>query len=503
MKYNPEKDLWFDKNNKSFIKNSFDPSNELFIEINSEIWEVNYQGNRHYINWDKINLPENIKNDYKKIAKLKFQKKSAHYIGKTRVLLDFLSFHLPSSVKNISDLNIKNILEIWGKMNPNNRIFFREYYKEFAEKDDFGANIKLYYEIKTWQARTETLNLKDVLYWNESRGALTKDEEKVFRDFLKNEKTSDIKEMSLILFGWLLLETIKRPSQILSMKKDSLRIVGKAPNEEYYVVIKPVKYQTGSEERWWRISKELGEKIIEYKDIKEVNKLQSKYDKLLVSSSDSMKRQKQISTAIMGEGLRKYISDKKIISPRTGEILHIKPLRLRHTGATRLAFIGIARDIIQEVLEHDSPESAKAYVDAVGSELISKLERSDRNMGSVFAQFEHAYFNGKIVDKSEKPPIIVPKIESTPLIVGSCSKNTLQDGACGRHPFLSCYNGCPHFLAWRETDHYKSLDYVEQEIKRWESFLSDGDNHAPLNEYKKVRDSIIEVIEIIEDDRGL
>lgn len=61
MNYNPEKDLWFDKNGKSFIKNSFDPSNELFIEINNEIWEVNHQGNRHYINWDKINLPENIK----------------------------------------------------------------------------------------------------------------------------------------------------------------------------------------------------------------------------------------------------------------------------------------------------------------------------------------------------------------------------------------------------------------------------------------------------------
>ena len=123
-------------------------------------------------------------------------------------------------------------------------------------------------------------------------------------------------------------------------------------------------------------------------------------------------------------------------------------------------------------------------------------------MGSFFTHLENAYFKGNVVQKSDKPPIIVPEYDSNPLIVGSCSKNTVKDGACGRHPFLSCYNGCGNFLAWRETDHYKSLNYINKEIERWESFLGEGDNRSVLNEYIKVRESIMEVISLIESDKG-
>jgi len=190
----------------------------------------------------------------------------------------------------------------------------------------------------------------------------------------------------------------------------------------------------------------------------------------------------------------------RLISPRTNELLHIKPRRLRHTGATLLAMRGVSRDLIAEILEHDSTESAQAYIDAVASELAPQLEKADRNMGNMFHHLNHAFFNGKIIDEMPSKPIIIPIKTDTPLIVGSCGKNTIKDGKCDRHPFLGCYNGCSNFLAWREQDHRKALIYVEQEIERWKEASGHADQEALLMEYREVEEAICEVIERIEEE---
>lgn len=500
MRYLPELDVFLGDDENYYVKNEFDPENPIFINVTGDVWSANYKGEAYSINWSEINLDENVIQEFKYLAKEKLKKNALKYMVNFKHTLIKVSEVTSNTWTSFSDLSMEDFLKIWEHLIPHYRSYFREWYIYFAENNILGADIRMAREIETWKARKEHLHLKDVLYWDKEKGSLTRQEERILRNILRDYKDKNPKDLGIHVFAWAMLETVKRSSQVLHIKADGLKCIGDN-NKEYFLEMTPVKYQTGDDVSWWKISSELAELIQHYSEISEIKSLQNKYDKLIVWESSSLKERGVVSSATMGSALKNYIKSKKIISPRTGGILHIKPLRLRHTGATRLAANGIARDVIQEILEHDSRESAQAYIDAIGSDLLPKLEQSDRNMGSFFKQLENAYFKGNVVQKSEKPPIVVPEYDSNPLIVGSCAKNTVKDGACGRHPFLSCYNGCGNFLAWRETDHYKSLNYIDKEIERWESFLSEGDNHSVLNEYKKVRESIVEVINLIEKDK--
>ena len=500
MKYVPEKDIFIKDNGDCYIKNEFDPKDPIFINITNNVWITNYKGEAYSIDWSAIDLNERVLKEFRNLAQEKIKRNTIKYMVNFKHILWKVSEVTSNKWSSFSEFDVQDLLKIWEYLIPHYRSYFREWYVYFAENNILGADIRMAREMQTWKARREHLHLKDVLYWHKEKGALTRQEERILRNILRDYKDKNQKDLAIHVFAWAMLETVKRSSQILHIKADGLKCVGDK-NKEYFLEMMPVKYQTGDDVSWWKISNELADLITYYSEIPEIKTLQNKYDKLIVLGSSSLKERGVISSAIMGSALKNYIKSKKIISPRTGDVLHVKPLRLRHTGATRLATNGIARDVIQEILEHDSPESAQAYIDAMGSDLLPKLEQSDRNMGSFFAQLENAYFKGNVVQKSEKPPIIIPEYNSNPLIVGSCAKNTVKDGACGRHPFLSCYNGCDNFLAWRETDHYKSLNYINKEIERWESFLSDDDNHSVLNEYKKVRESIVEVINLIEKDK--
>ena len=96
-----------------------------------------------------------------------------------------------------------------------------------------------------------------------------------------------------------------------------------------------------------------------------------------------------------------YIRRRKIISPRTNKIMHVTPVRLRHTGATLLAFGGVARDLIQEILEHESAGSAQAYIDAISSEIGKAIDKADRNLGNIISQLSKS-FSGTIVNRSKR-----------------------------------------------------------------------------------------------------
>ena len=164
-----------------------------------------------------------------------------------------------------------------------------------------------------------------------------------------------------------------------------------------------------------------------------------------------------------------------------------------------MALQGVPRDEIQEVLEHDSPYSADAYIQAVGSDLMPALERAtDRGVGKVFAELHHIYFfKGAIVDKVGSKTVHIPVVVenvAAPAVVGSCGK----DGACKKHPFWACYNGCPHFLAWRDGPHRTSLEFVESELKRW-SDVEGGKERSKLGkDFDRVGAAIHEVIAQIE-----
>lgn len=230
--------------------------------------------------------------------------------------------------------------------------------------------------------------------------------------------------------------------------------------------------------------------------------MQKSYDKFWILDCPSLHKERVVSAAQARVGLIRYVEKALgLISPRTKKPLHVTATRIRHTGATRLAFKGVSRDLISEILEHDNPGSCQSYIDAVGSELCPSLDKADRNMGSLFKELSQVYFEGKVVDEITEQPILIPDFsESTPipLFVGSCSRDTCSEGSCKKHPFVGCYNGCSNFLAWREADHHRALLFAEKELERWQKANGNGEQASTIKEYEDLKSNIMEVIDRIE-----
>ncbi len=511
--YNPETDTWTDDAGRTYIKNQFNPVVHQWLDITTPCWSMSHRGVKHAIDWDSLGLPEGLLTPLRQAVQGKMKISSPDLLRMTKnALVSFAQLADPGWT-DFSEISTSDMSRVWAGLNPRYRVYIRELYRTMAHLGIGGARADIALEMKHWRARSDTLMLRDVLQWHETRGALTSSEEKVLRETLSTEGygyESD-REHGARIFGWLLLDTLKRPSQVLAIRKDGVREVpGADGKSEWFVEVQPVKFQTGLPLRWWRISESLAMEIIEYGKRKRVMELQARYDRLIVWDVNSLFEHGVISGASAKCELQSYIQKRKVISPRTGSPLQVTPTRIRHTGATRLAFQGVSRDLIQEILEHDRPESAQSYIDAVGSEIVPAIEKAGRMMGNIFYELNKGFFRGRVVPEiSDSPPVVVPEFTPTPIIVGSCGRDTLKDGVCPRHPFLSCYDGCSCFFAWDNPDpHGKALRYFEKEISRWEKSIEAAKRaekpyliaDRTLQTYQRAATAAQEVLQHIKDD---
>lgn len=503
--YDPVKDLWVDENNCCFVENKFDPRKPIFIDVSGDLW---IYSNKHtsYIDWNEIKLPVSIKNEFRWAIREKLRINSVAYLDKCRLMLLELSkldLYMYSSILNV---DIVNLLNIFDSIPSAYQSFLRELYDNLSLAfGDSGSRIKSKKLKKTNIKRRSTSILKEVLEWNPNKGALTIDEKILFLKAIKNWTPSNTKEHATKIFGWLLAEMPKRSKQIRELKRECLKIVQPKNSIEYFVKIKPVKFQTGKEESWWPISEDLYYEMISYSTRPDVKRLQEKYDLYLVFDSLDLHRNNVIGAATFKSLLQDLVKNKlKLECDRTGEYLNVTPNRLRHTGATELAYKGVPREIISEALEHDNSVSCQSYIDAIGSELCPSINKADRNMGGMFQHFKTIYFDGKIVNELSSQRIVVPdfnEVQPLSLFVGSCSRDTCKEGVCKNHPFISCYNGCPNFLAWKEADHKIALNFVEKELDRWRSAIDNQTFSSTIQEYELLKENIVSVIQRIESSK--
>lgn len=476
LTYSPDSDLWKDDFGNLFIKNEFVPEKPLWIDITSTVWNVSYGGVNNTVDWELLEKFPQFLAAFQEVACSKLKINSASYLGKIKQLVAALVPLLDRTWNDFSDISATELADIWEQLNPSCKIMLREFYTQMATLRIGGAKPDIAIEIKHWLARNNTQSLRDVLQWHETRGALTSAEEKVLREILS---TSAIgyetdKEHGCRIFAWLLMDTLKRSSQVLRIRKNGVRRVDNKDNTEWFVEVEPVKYQSGLPTRWWKISNALAKEIESYSSRESVKALQNKYDRLIVWDVTGLHEHGIIGSADAKSALTHYIYRRNAISPRTGKRLHVTPVRIRHTGGTRLAFQGVSREIISEILEHDCPESAQSYIDAIGEEIVLKIDAAGRIMGNIFFELNKGYFQGRLVEEIDLPPVVIPEFSPSPIIVGSCGRDTIADGVCPKHPFLSCYDGCTCFFAWNTPDpHNKALRYFEKEISRWEAKIED------------------------------
>lgn len=506
-----------DEEGNRFMLSEFDGESYISISHDGSVWTSIYSGRSAVMDWrEASHISAELRTALQQICKDKYKQKSASTVHKIFYMTKHLSTAMGAwglcQLNDFSQLNSSKIIQLWDYFNTSTRSTFRECYSILAKHDQCGASKDIARMMRGWKARNGIVHLRDVVMWNPTRGAFTTGEWEIVRRELERDGSSDNDvDAAAKIIGRSLLETLKRPSQIAKVSAASglLKIPGDAPGAptQYFLKIPKAKGQTGAEPGLWQITSALGKAIEEYSKRPEIQRLQREHNRLFVipgSQTGDLAWTEfgQVSSGSIRNLFKSFFNNIGVLSPRTGEVIIVTPTRIRHTGATALALQGFSRDEIQEILEHDSPYTADAYIEAVGSDLMPALQRAtDRGLGKVFEVLSDSYFfRGKIVDQAGDNPIVIPVVEisdpnetpKAPAVVGSCGKS----GSCSLHPFWACYSGCEHFLAWREADHAKSLSYVESEFARWGAAEGGKKRTKLFKDFDRVAAGIKEVVSL-------
>ena len=499
---NFETGLWKAKNGDEYIRCEFDPTNPVWIHITEQVWETSYAGKPCKLRWQRIALPSEVKADFKLIIQERLKRKAPTYLGRIEETLKKIAngisickIDLSNKFSNVGSLEM---LSLWNCLTADNRSIFRSLIKELAQKGLCGIQYDLAIVVASWSLGREKNTLRDVVNWDSKTGSLTSAELELIREVLYKSYLDETDlALGVRVFCLVLLETLKRPIQVLSMTKDALWIP--TPGKEFFLRIPPGKLQKAGKSRPWQITSELAKYISEYSARVEVQKLQSQFNRLIVfphptKSTHKWKEHGQVDSMTANLRLKEWIDTHQLISPRTSESIHLTAYRLRHTGATAMALQGVPRDEIQEVLEHDSPHSADAYINATGSDLMPALERAtDRGLGELFSVLGDAFFfKGEVIDSVRSKKIYIPivsqKIDS-PALIGGCR----SDEVCVKHPLWACYT-CPNFLAWKEGNHQKSIEFIEEELGRWDKAEGGKERSKLGKDFERIGAAIKEVI---------
>lgn len=148
----------------------------------------------------------------------------------------------------------------------------------------------------------------------------------------------------------------------------------------------------------------------------------------------------------------------KIFSERTGDQLHITPIRFRRTFGTRAAQEGHGELVIAEMLDHTDTQNVGVYVAAV-PEIAARI---DRAIAMQMAPLAQAFKGILINDESEATRAGDPSSRIIDLRIDSSRKPM---GSCGQHSFcgfsapIACYT-CQSFEPWLDGPHEAVLKHL-------------------------------------------
>ncbi|HCJ4614689.1 TPA: tyrosine-type recombinase/integrase, partial [Salmonella enterica] len=171
--------------------------------------------------------------------------------------------------------------------------------------------------------------------------------------------------------------------------------------------------------------------------------------------------------------LKAFIKRHSIISPLTGELLHVTPRRLRYTLATGLAAEGISKRELARILDHTDTQHVNVYFEMAGR-IVAHL---DKAMAKGFSKYLN-FFKGRLIDSDEDAvngerddkhlTFVDDQNPADQADIGVCGESSV----CHLDPPYSCYL-CPKFQPYRRADHEHVLDCLlagrEERLKKYEN----------------------------------
>lgn len=498
MKFDEEIGYWVDDLGTKFIKNEYDPTIPSYIEITAHQWLGRQHRSKYVLYWPE-SLDESVRANLEFILKEKMRRQASSSLTKIgRILrkIDEAGQRTGSPLTVEDLLDVETIWRIWDIINSNDRPWLRSLIRDLSDAVDPGSTHTIALIMDGWRAGRALNWGKAVVEWNPEEGSLSSSELELLRRYLEpvvGEPPEDHFARICVRIG---LYTLRRSSQITGIKADGLRRIDTTVGTTCDLKIPLAKAQTGRAECWEPIPKGLADDIEAYRARPYIRNSRAGKEFLLPAFRPGMTAVPAASSHVRCT-VDAWIKKLGLISPRTNRTMRVSMRRLRHTGATHMAMQGYGRDLIADCLQQENSASASYYIDAVGADYLPVFETADRRLGGKFSSMSDAWFSGKIVNRSEAPnrPIMVPHL-TKPAVVGACGK----DGECPIHPLFSCYS-CNHYLAFRDANHEKVLDFVEEEYQRWREAEISAWRSKAMKDFDRIAAGVREVIAAIEEDK--
>lgn len=502
MKFDDDSGYWVDSSGCRYVRNEFDPANPTYIRVTPKQWNGTRLNQQHRLEWPPYIEPS-LKMDLENILKIQMRRYSpSSLVNFKQAIWAIARVQVKSHRTITADLADADVVRaIWEQAKPSNRAWIRILIRELQGLLDQKHALAVSLMTKKLKENRGSAWKKAVLEWDPNHGSLISSELELLRKHLEPPTEEPLACHFARVFTRLTEVTLKRPSQLVTIRADALRSTTTHIGTSVDIRIPLVKGQSGQAPRWNPIPKGLAEDIEAYRNRAPIKDSDAARDCLLpmVSFLGSENERVFAPYGAQAKGaVQAWIRRLGIVSPRTGKPLRLTLRRIRHTGATHLALQGYSLELIQDILEQEWVGSARHYIDAVGVLYLPAFERADRNLGGRFSMMREAWFKGTVVDQRETPdrPIVVPDA-SAPAIVGACGK---QD-TCPVHPLFSCYS-CEYFLAFREANHQRVLDYVDAEYQRWRAVEVSSSRSKAIKDFDRVAAGVREVLEMINRERS-
>ena len=199
-----------------------------------------------------------------------------------------------------------------------------------------------------------------------------------------------------------------------------------------------------------------------------------------------------LTNAALGSQLVTAVNQLKVISERTGELIHGNPYRFRYTLGTRAAIEGAGVITIATLLDHSDTQNVACYVANVPEFAIeiSKI------MNQPLARYAAA-FAGKVVEHEGEANKEILGATRIPLRekncdVGSCGTNAF----CQDYAPIACYL-CPKFRPWAGAPHHLVLQWLMEEREQLKSYTDNDMAVVSINDRAII--AVCQVIKLCEE----
>ncbi|WP_298914039.1 hypothetical protein [uncultured Roseobacter sp.] len=504
MKFDTSSGFWIDAQGAGFIKNEFNPTRPIYLSVSEKSWSGVHLQKAYTLTWPTA-LDPDLRRLLESVLKDRMRHMAPSALEKYRRVIDAMVRLRVDGRRLRSDdlLDGEIVRALWDTLPSDLRPHMRGLLPDLIAPQNPHAAYAMSLLLKDWKAKRRLNWRRSVLEWDPRDGSMTSAELEVLRVHLSPPASETPYEHFARLVVRLTLTTLRRPSQLISIEAGGLRRISTTVGTTTDLRIPTGKAQTGAQAPRLPIPVDLANDIDACRSRPEIVSSPVSDEVLLpfaIGSYDKRTRGGVAKRVIAPNAShakaasQSWVKGQCIISPRTGKPLYINLRRIRHTGATHLAMQGYPLELIADILEHESTVSTRYYIDAVGAEFLPAFERVDSSLGGRFSMMRDAWFNGRVVDRKDAPnrPIIVPDTNA-PAAVGACGKG----GSCSVHPLFSCYS-CEHFLAFRDANHQKVLDFVEAEYVRWRAVEASNSRSKAIKDFDRIAASVREIMSLID-----